>query len=267
MSAKSIRLPRKRAAAPKPAPGVRRLRLPAREDLIRSLPVSLFRASHPKQAALTALLVAVAAGIAGRPFGDVLLVAATVATGQVILGWHNDLVDVQRDRRHQFPGKPIARGIVDSGSVWFALAIAVLLVVPLSVANGVVAAACHLFILGIAMVANSGVLRRTRFSYLPWMASFALWPAFLSYGGVQGTEAGEAPGILLTVLAALLGLGVHVLTSLPGLVTDNADGIRHFPLIVALRTGAPRLLLIAAVWTALMGVGILITVATLGVAQ
>lgn len=267
MSAKSIRLPRKHTGAAKPGPAARRLRLPAREDLARSLPVSLFRASHPKQAALTALLVAVAAGLAGRPFGEVLLVAATVLTGQVILGWHNDLVDVQRDRRHQFPGKPIARGAVDSGSVWFALAIAVLLVVPLSVANGVIAAACHLFIVGIAMVTNSGVLRRTRFSYLPWMASFALWPAFLSYGGVQGTETGDAPGILLTVLCALLGLGVHVLVSLPGLVTDNADGIRHFPLVVALRTGAPRLLLIGAVWTGLLGVAILITVVTLGVAQ
>jgi 4-hydroxybenzoate polyprenyltransferase len=267
MSAKSIRLPRKQAGAPKPSRAARRLRLPAREDLARSLPVSLFRASHPKQAGLTALFVAVAAGLDGRPFMQVLLVFATVLTGQVILGWHNDLVDVQRDRRHQFPGKPLGRGVVDAGSVWFALAIAVLLVVPLSVANGVVAAACHLFILGIALVANSGVLRRTRFSALLWMASFALWPAFLSYGGVQGTEGGNPPGILVTVLAALLGLGVHVLTSLPGLVTDNADGVRHFPLVLALRTGAPRLLIIAAVWTGLVGVGILITVATLGAAQ
>lgn len=267
MSAKSIRLPRKQTGTPKPSRATRRLRLPARADLARSLPVSLFRASHPRQAGLTALAVAVVAAVGGRPFDEVVLVLATVLTGQVILGWHNDLVDVQRDRRHQFPGKPVALGVVDAGSVWFALAIAVLLVVPLSVANGVVAAACHLFILGIAMIANSGVLRRTRFSVVPWMVSFALWPAFLSYGGAQGTEGGDPPGILLTVLAALLGLGVHVLTSLPGLVTDNADGIRHFPLLLALRTGAPRLLLVAAVWTGVVGVGILITVATLGVAR
>lgn len=267
MSAKTIRLPRKRTGAPKPGPAVRRLRMPARADLARSLPVSLFRASHPRLAGLTALFVALGAAIDGRPLAQVVLVLATVLTGQVILGWHNDLVDVQRDRRHQFPGKPIAQGVVDHGTVWFALTIAVLLVVPLSVANGVVAGATHLFILGIAMVGNSGVLRRTRFSFLPWMVSFALWPAFLSYGGAQGTEGGSAPGIVVTVLAALLGLGVHVLVSLPGLVADNADGIRHFPLVLALRTGAPRLLLIAAVWTGLVGVGILIAGATLGVAR
>lgn len=267
MSAKSIRLPRKRTGSPKLGPAVRRLRLPARADLARSLPVSLFRASHPRQAGLTALFVAVGAAIDGRPVSQVLLVLATVLTGQVILGWHNDLVDVQRDRRHGFPGKPIAQGVIDHGTVWFALTIAVLLVVPLSVANGVVAGATHLFILGIAMIANSGLFRRTRFSFVPWMVDFALWPAFLSYGGAQGTEGGDAPSILLTVLAALLGLGVHVLASLPGLVADNADGIRHFPLLLALRTGAPKLLLIAGVWTGLLGVGILITGATLGVAR
>lgn len=267
MSAKSIRLPRKRTASARPGPAVRRLRLPARADLARSLPVSLFRASHPRQAALTALFVAVGAAIDGRPLAQVALVLATVLTGQVILGWHNDLIDVQRDRRHGFPGKPIAQGVVDHGTVWFALTIAVLLVVPLSVANGVIAGATHLFILGIAMLTNSGVLRRTRFSFVPWMLSFALWPAFLSYGGAHGTEGGDPPGILITILAALLGLGVHVLVALPGLVADNADGIRHFPLLLALRTGAPRLLLVAGVWTALLGVGILITGATLGVAR
>lgn len=267
MSAKSIRLPRKRTATPAPGRATRRLRLPARADLARSLPVSLFRASHPRQAGLVAAFVAVGAAISGRPFSQVALVLITVLTGQVILGWHNDLVDAGRDRRHQTPGKPIADGTVDSGQVWFALACAVLLVVPLSVANGVIAGACHLFILGLGMVTNAGLLRNTRFSYVTWMASFALWPAFLSYGGADGREGGDPPSILLTVLAALLGLGVHVVTALPGLVADNADNRRHFPLIVALRTGAPRLLLIAGIWTGVLAVAILITGATLGVAR
>ena len=50
----------------------------------------------------------------------------------------------------------------------------------------------------------------------------------------------------MTVLAALLGVGVHVLLALPGPGADNADGRRHLPLRVALRTGAPRLLLVLA---------------------
>ena len=43
----------------------------------------------------------------------------------------------------------------------------------------------------------------------------------------------------MTVLAALLGIGIHSLTSLPDLVGDNHPGVSSLPLRVALRTGAP----------------------------
>ena len=49
----------------------------------------------------------------------------------------------------------------------------------------------------------------------------------------------------MTVLAALLGVGMHFLTALPDLVEDNETGVRHLPLRIALRTGAPRLLWIS----------------------
>ena len=245
----------------------RGLRLASRADLSRSLPVTLARASHPKQALATAAAVAAAAALTGRPAEQALLVFATVLVGQVILGWHNDLIDVQRDRRHSRADKPIALGQVEHGQVWFALSCAVLLVVPLSVANGVIAGATHLLILGVALVTNAGLLRATRFSFVPWMLSFALWPAFLSYGGATAADGGEAPGIVISVLAALLGVGIHVLVSLPGLVTDNQDGIRHFPLVLALRTGAPKLLILAAIYTGAVAVLMLVTALTLGVTR
>ena len=100
-----------------------------------------------------------------------------------------------------------------------------LLVVPLSIANGIEAGLAHLGILAIALLTNAGLLRRSRFSYLPWMATFGLFPAFLSYGGWAGEGAGGPPTIAMTVLAALLGIGVHLLRSLPGLVDDNEDGL------------------------------------------
>ena len=61
----------------------------------------------------------------------------------------------------------------------------------------------------------------------------------------------DPPTVPMVVLFALLGLGVHVLTALPGLVADD-DGARSLPLRPALRTGAPRLLVIAGVSTALV---------------
>lgn len=227
-------------------------------DLERFLPVALFRASHPRQAAITTAVLTGAAALTGRSTRELGLVLATVLVGQVVLGWHNDLVDAGRDRRHQRTGKPIAQGYVEPGTIWFALACGVLLVVPLSLANGRDSGLAHLLIIVIAALTNAGLLRRTRWSYLPWMVTFGLWPAFLAYGGWGGHGTETAPTVLMTLLAALLGIGVHLLLSLPGLVDDNKDGFQHFPLRIALRTGAPRLLLIGGAYTTLVGVAILI---------
>ena len=86
------------------------------------------------------------------------------------------------------------------------------------------------------------VLRRSAFSWLPWAAAYGLLPAFLSYGGWGGRAEGDPPTVVLTVLAALLGVAVHVLLALPDLVDDNADGLRHLPLRLACarRTTAAR---------------------------
>jgi hypothetical protein len=50
----------------------------------------------------------------------------------------------------------------------------------------------------------------------------------------------------------VLGVGVHVLTSLSGLVEDNNAGRQHLPLRLALRFGAPRLLALSAVFCVLV---------------
>jgi 4-hydroxybenzoate polyprenyltransferase len=229
--------------------------------------VSLVRCAHPRQALLVTAVLAAGAAMAGRSLDEVGLVAVTVLVGQVILGWHNDVVDVSRDRSHARPDKPIALGYVERDTVTFAIAVAVLLVVPLSVANGMTAGLTHLGILAIALLTNAGLLRRSRFSYLPWMATFGLFPAFLAYGGWGGRGAGGPPTVEMTLLAALLGIGVHVLRALPGLVDDNKDGLRTFPLRLALRTGAPRLLLLAGLYTAAVGGGILVTALGVGLVQ
>ena len=72
----------------------------------------------------------------------------------------------------------------------------------------------------------------------------------------------------MTVLAALLGIGIHFLNALPDLVEDNETGLRHLPLRIALRIGAPRLLWISTAFTALSwSVGIVIAALTVGLRQ
>lgn len=226
-------------------------------------PFLLVRAAHPRQALLTAVVLAGAAALDGRPDRELALVLVTVLVGQVVLGWHNDLVDQVADRTHERPGKPIADGRLAPDSAWFMLCCAVLLVVPLAIANGITAGLCYLGSVAIGMVGNV-VLRRGLLSFVPWVLAFALYPAFLSYGGWGGGSHGAAPQPALVALSALLGIGVHVLTSLWGLVSDNADGWTYLPLRLGLRLGATRLLILVSVYLAAVTAGLLVVAGQIG---
>jgi hypothetical protein len=142
----------------------------------------------------------------------------------------------------------------------------VLLAVPLAVSNGVTAGCLYLASLGIGLVGNV-VLRRGLLSWVTWAAAFALYPAFLSYGGWGGAATGNPPQAAMVVLAALLGVGVHVLSALPGLVADHEDGYRHLPLRLALKIGATRLLVLALAWTVLDMVGLLVVGNAVGLSR
>lgn len=226
----------------------------------------LLRTAHPRQAVLTALGLAVAAALSDRPVREVGLVFVTVLVGQSIVGWHNDLVDRGRDAANETPGKPLAEGTLDPGTAWFALACAALLVVPLSLSAGVTAGSAYLLALVLGLMGNVS-MRRGLFSWVTWAASYALFPAYLSYGGWGGDHTGRAPEISITVLAGLLGVCVHVLRALPGLVADNRDGQRHLPLRIALRIGAPRLLWLTVFVTVLVLAGLVVEGTRVGLAQ
>lgn len=229
-------------------------------------PLLLVRAAHPKQAVLTALALAAAALIAGRAPREVAVILATVVVGQAILGWHNDLVDRTRDARHQVAGKPIADGRLDPGTGWFALICAVLLVVPLSIATGLTAGSCYLLSLAIGMLGNI-VLRQGLLSWVTWVMSFALYPAYLSYGGWGGVAEGSAPTAAMTVLAGLMGLGVHVLRAVFGLVADNEDGWTYLPLKLGLKLGATRLLALATAYLVVIVAAMGIVASSVGLSQ
>jgi 4-hydroxybenzoate polyprenyltransferase len=230
-------------------------------------PFLLIRAAHPRQAVLTAVGMALAAALAGRPTREVLLVLVTVLVGQAILGWFNDLVDRRRDARHQRTGKPLADGRLEPGTVWFCLALAVFLVVPLSVGNGLYAGIAYLASLAIGLAGQWTWLRKGFLSWVPWAAAYALYPAFLSYGGWGGQERGAPPEVLVTVLAALLGIGVHFLTALWGLVPDHEDRWSYLPLRLGLRIGASRLLWVAGTYTVLVLVALAFAGTHVGLSQ
>jgi 4-hydroxybenzoate polyprenyltransferase len=207
-----------------------------------------------------------AAFLSGRSGIECLLVAATILTGQLTVGWINDVVDRERDKAVGRTDKPVALGWIDPGTVNFATAVAFLLVVPLSMANGTAAGIAHIAAVLSAWMYNFW-FKLTVFSWVPYAVSFGLLPAFLSYGGLGGGMHGAPPTVAMTMLAALLGIGIHFLNTLPDLVEDNETGVRHLPLRIALKIGAPRLLWISTVYTVVVAVALVVAAFTVGLRQ
>jgi 4-hydroxybenzoate polyprenyltransferase len=202
-----------------------------------------------------AAVVGVLAAADGRPGREFLVAAAAVLVVQLALGIDNDIADSEHDYRAQTPRKPIAQQYLESSDAGYWVAVLILLAVPLAAYNGRYAAAALLLTVPIGLAHNHW-LHRTVFSWVGWVLSFALIPAFLAYGGWAGGKHGDAPTWEITAAAALAGLCFHLATSLNDLVTDNKAGARNLPLRLALRIGAPRVLLVTIALSAVALAGL-----------
>jgi 4-hydroxybenzoate polyprenyltransferase len=224
---------------------------------------SLLLAVHPRQALVMALVVGTLVALTGRPGREIAVSAVAVLVAQLIMGLLNDLCDVDRDRMGGARDKPIADGVIPPGNASFAIAVLLLLVIPLALQNGTEAGLYLLATLVVGLVHNRW-LHTTALSWVGWAATFALLTFFVTYGGWGRDADGSAPLTTFVILCALLGVCVHFLTSLPDLVVDNQAGTKNLPLRVALRTGAPRLMVVAIVVTVVVVVAIVVTTAQAG---
>lgn len=193
----------------------------------------LLRAAHPLPSlAVTAFAVAASAA-AGRSATGCLLVAATVATGQLSIGWSNDLLDRHRDAQAARPDKPLATGEVRPRVVTVAAVAAVVCCVPLSLASGPPAGAAHLVAVAGGWAYNLG-LKRTVVSVLPFAVSFGLLTAFVTLG-LPGSP---WPPTWALAAGALLGAGAHFLNVVPDVEDDLAAGVRGLPQRLGARRSA-----------------------------
>ncbi len=225
---------------------------------------AFLRAVHPRQALVVAVvvggLVALTRENAAR---QVLVSAGAVFLAQLIMGLLNDLVDLHRDRVSGARNKPIADGLIPPGNASFAIAVLLLLVIPLSLQNGTTAGLFLLATLPVGYVHNRW-LHTTALSWLGWAVTFVLLAYFVTYGGWGHEADGSAPLTSFLLLCAALGVCVHFLTALPDLVVDNQARVRHLPMRIALRTGAPRLLVVMIIVTVGVLVAIVYTTAQAG---
>lgn len=185
---------------------------------------ALLLACHPlPTAAVTTLttVLAAAAGVRGALLG---LLAAAVLTGQLCVGWVNDLVDRDRDRAVGRTDKPLATDVLRPRTVGMAATAAGAACVPLSLGLGVAAGLCHLVAVAAALGYDLG-LKRTRWSWLPYAVAFGLLPVVVWLV----SPSGGLPPAWLVAASALLGVGAHGANVLPDYGRDRATGVMGLP--------------------------------------
>lgn len=187
--------------------------------------VGLLAAAHPAPAVAVTVLTALLALAAGHSPGSGALVVAAVAAGQLGIGWSNDLVDADRDRRVGRADKPVATGAVLERTVRLATAVSLVACVALSLACGWRSALVHLA-LGVASgwAYNLG-LKRTILSAVPYAVAFGALPAVVSLA----LPSPSWPPAWMVTTGAALGMGAHLLNALPDLADDEATGVRGLP--------------------------------------
>lgn len=198
---------------------------PGRNFLVNSAAAgwALLRCSHPEPVLAVTAASAVLALSTGRGWGTLAVVAA-VLPGQLFVGWTNDLLDVEQDRRAGRQDKPLATGEISPTVVRRAIAVALVLAILGSLLNGLAAAVLHLLAVAAATSYNRGV-KATVWSVLPYAFAFGSLPSFISLGLPHSHL---APA-WATLAAASLGAGAHFTQALSDIETDNAQGVGGLP--------------------------------------
>ena len=187
--------------------------------------VTLLGAAHPGPA----FAVTVLAGLLGVAVGlgpaDLALVVAAVLTGQLSIGWSNDLIDAQRDRAVGRTDKPLATGELDERVVRIACARrAASRRSRCPCSAGSSPGWCSSSPSRSGWAYNLG-LKSTAWSWAPYAVAFGALPAFVSL--VDNPD--QLPPWWMVAAGALLGVGAHLVNVLPDLADDAATGVRGLP--------------------------------------
>ena len=186
--------------------------------------LALLRSSHPEPGgAVTIAMTLLAAGAGHRGWALVGIFLAVGAT-QLAVGWVNDWLDADRDRRAGRRDKPVAAGEVSRRTVGVAGLIAAVAVPFLGLPFGPVATLL-ISLVGIFALLYDWPLKSTVFSIVPYLVAFGLLPAFV----VVALPGHPAPPVWLVAAGALLGGGAHFANVLPDLADDAATGVRGLP--------------------------------------
>ncbi|MFA9428928.1 UbiA family prenyltransferase [Egicoccus sp. AB-alg2] len=187
--------------------------------------VPLLRAAHVGPSVAVTTIVALLALALGLPGRQAALVVLAVFTGQLTVGWGNDLVDVDRDRAAGRADKPLANGELTPSFVRRCLVVAAAACVVLSLLAGWRSGATHLVVLVAFAHPYNLYFKATAWSWLPYAVAFGSLPAIASLAN----RPPHWPPTWMVVAAAMLGVAAHFLNALPDFDDDAATGVRGLP--------------------------------------
>ena len=212
--------------------------------------LAVIRSSHPEPGgAVTVAMTLLAIG-AGHRGWAILGIFLAVGATQLSVGWVNDWVDAERDRRTGRRDKPVVAGEVSARTVGIAGLLASLAIPLLGLPFGLLPALV-ITLVGVFALLYDWPLKSTVFSVVPYLVAFGLLPAFV----VVALPGHPAPPAWLVAAGALLGGGAHFANVLPDLDDDAATGVRGLPHRLG-ATGssiAAALLLLGATLTLVLG--------------
>jgi 4-hydroxybenzoate polyprenyltransferase len=178
--------------------------------------------------------------------GPAYVIAFTVATGQLVVGWSNDLYDYKDDLAHNRIKKPLVSGLITPQYLmkWLRFMVPFSFVAnllgPLGIKGGLV------YMLGIACgVAYNFYFKFSILSPLPYAIAFAALPSAVAISKDVN------PPAWMWLGGALFGMAAHFINVIKDMKQDQVSGIEGLPQ----RLGTKKSIVVAG---ALIAAGILV---------
>ncbi len=174
--------------------------------------------------------------------GPAYVIAFGVFTGQLVVGWSNDLYDLDDDLKHQRTKKPLVSGLITKQYLhkWLRFMVPFSFVAnllgPLGIKGGLV------YMLGIFCgVAYNFYFKFSWLSPLPYSIAFAALPSSV----VISKDIN--PPLWMLFGGALFGMAAHFINVIKDMNEDQASGIKGLPQLL----GKTKSIVVAAILIAL----------------
>jgi 4-hydroxybenzoate polyprenyltransferase len=156
--------------------------------------------------------------------GPAYLIAFGVFTGQLVVGWSNDLYDYEDDLKHERKNKPMVSGAITRSYLtkWLRFMVPFAFVAnllgPLGFKGGLV------YMFGVSMgVAYNFYFKYNVFSWLPYALAFAALPSCVAISKDLN------PPVWMWLGGAIMGSAAHFINVLKDIDQDRASGIGGLP--------------------------------------